>query len=358
MANIELIEVFFIDDTKNQLHIHTNDELTMYKLYWTFDNDVHTTNKEYLLTSNEKDLIFDFQYSKEKRTYFIFEYENASLLFSYRILPVDGLYNLRDIGGYKTSDGKRIKWGVGFRSDYLIQVQESSMEYIKNLKIKTIIDYRSPDEIEQSPNKNIGENETFVCNPNASIAEMAGALQSGESADGSREHMVDHARKQIANGIENGDENMVRQQLSFVSEPRAQEAFSKALSVLANESHAPSLQHCRGGKDRTGFGLMLLEGILGVSENDMVYDYLLTRKAREEKSKRYYENFLKMAEGDIKVADYMFSLFDTKDIYIQASMKRIKNDYGSICAYAKDVLHIDDEQIEVLKGIYLEDTEI
>lgn len=354
--NIRLVEAFYIGTNGNQLVIHSDEDISEYRVYWTYDNNVNSENKTFLFSHNKKVVDFEFEYSKTQRVFFIVEFDEGSIICGHRILPVAGLYNMRDIGGYKVEDGRRIKWGMGYRSDYLYHLEDTSMEYIESLNIHTIIDYRTPEEILESPNRSINEKASYNFNPNASVAEMAGILQSGETKD-SRMDMLEIAKQQIASGNLNaGDDHMINQQVGFTKEKSAIDAFSNTIKVLSDPINAPSFQNCRGGKDRTGFGLLLLEGLLGVNYEDLIYDYMLTARARKEKNKLYYQRFLKQADGDENVARYMYSLFDAKESFIKASLDKILKEYGSIVGFAKEVLNITDEMIESLKSIYLEES--
>ncbi|MFX3828793.1 tyrosine-protein phosphatase, partial [Streptococcus suis] len=78
---------------------------------------------------------------------------------------------------------------------------------------------------------------------------------------------------------------------TFAEGNESKAAFSKMLTVLANPNSPASVQHCRGGKDRTGYGAMLLLGILGVSKEDLIQDYLITGKNREERNRVKMEGY-------------------------------------------------------------------
>ena len=60
----------------------------------------------------------------------------------HRLLKMDGSYNTRELGGYKTKDGRTIKWGGLYRSDKLSDISEIDQEYIQSLGIKRIVDFR------------------------------------------------------------------------------------------------------------------------------------------------------------------------------------------------------------------------
>lgn len=352
---IKYIEAFPLDNGKTELNIVSVEEtLEEYYLYWTYEKDPFTHNRSFLFSSREKKLTFHAAPEKRKQIYFIIEWKNqAPMLFGYRILPVDGMYNLRDMGGYMTGSGKRIKWGIGFRSDYFAFLEDAGLEYVKSLGIKTIIDYRNEGEIKRSPNRELGEGvTTYTCDPNAHTAMVAGLLHNNENL-AKDEAIIEQARIAVEENPNAGDLRMIQQQLNFVISDESRAAFGTSLRLLALGSNNPSVQHCRGGKDRTGFGAMLLEGILGVPKDILIYDYMLTKRARAEKNVRYYQKYLELAK-DKRVADYLFSLFDTKPEYIEASINKILEDYGTIREYAKTALSLDDTIIKQLEDIFLE----
>ncbi|WP_312502102.1 tyrosine-protein phosphatase [Lacrimispora sp.] len=352
---IKYIEAFPLDNGKTELNIVSDGEtLEEYHLYWTYEKDPFTKNRSFLLSSREKRLTFHAAPEKRKPIYFITEWKDqAPMLFGYRILPVDGMYNLRDMGGYITESGRRIKWGVGYRSDYFAFLEDSGLEYVKNLGIKTIIDYRNEEEIKRSPNRNLGDGvTTYFCDPNAHTAMVAGLLHNNENLT-RNEAIVKQAKIAVEEKPNAGDLRMIQQQLNFVMSDESRKAFGNSLRILARRSNNPSVQHCRGGKDRTGFGAMILQGILGVPKDLMIHDYMLTKRARAEKNVRYYQRYLELAK-DERVADYLFSLFDTKPEYIEASIDKILEDFGSVREYAKAALSLDDSMISQLEDIFLE----
>ena len=68
--------------------------------------------------------------------------DNAFQNEEHRLLPMDGAHNTRELGGYKTNDGKSVKWGMLFRSDKLSDISKADQEYLQNLGINKIIDFR------------------------------------------------------------------------------------------------------------------------------------------------------------------------------------------------------------------------
>jgi len=64
-----------------------------------------------------------------------------------RHIPLTGQPNFRDLGGYAASDGRRIKWGVVYRSGELSQLSDDDVSKLGDLGIRTVVDLRSPEEV-------------------------------------------------------------------------------------------------------------------------------------------------------------------------------------------------------------------
>ncbi len=156
-----------------------------------------------------------------------------------RILSVDGVYNLRDIGNWKTADGKVIKQGLLYRSAELDGAVESKYTITPDgvNTMLTVLGIRTDMDLRYSSD-----------NKNGTDALGAGVKHVYYGAP-----MYDGA---------------------FTSEGKA--AIRKIFADLANKNNYPVLMHCTHGMDRTGTVCYLLEAILGVSEKDLMKEYQLS----------------------------------------------------------------------------------
>ena len=89
---------------------------------------------------------------------------SENLREDYRKLPFTGAHNFRDLGGYKTEDGRTVKWGKIYRSDNLHSLTDEDLKYMKRLNIKSVVDFRSVEERESEPDK-LNPNMTQVLLP-------------------------------------------------------------------------------------------------------------------------------------------------------------------------------------------------
>src|SRR5215217_6236287 len=70
-----------------------------------------------------------------------------------RLVPLEGTLNFRDIGGYPTSDGRRVRWGRIYRSDALGQLTDGDLAYLEHLGVRLICDFRDDAESERAPSR-------------------------------------------------------------------------------------------------------------------------------------------------------------------------------------------------------------
>ena len=168
-------------------------------------------------------------------------------------LAIDGLVNIRDLGGLVTADGRTVRSGRVFRSDNPKRLTDRGREqFASEVAPRVVIDLRIPLEFRR---------EGYDLGPGIEIVNCPMTPQSGinqEQIDaGMCDNLIDDYLRQIeVNG------RYVAQALSIVAEPDRQ----------------PIVVHCTAGKDRTGIIIAMLLDILGVSHEHIAADYHVTTK--------------------------------------------------------------------------------
>ncbi|MFD2831149.1 tyrosine-protein phosphatase [Corticicoccus populi] len=317
------------------------------QIYLKKDNGDHT----HLLTTDEKEVSLKLE-TDGKRPYFLIKSEDGEYTTAERTLPVEGMNNFRDMGGYLTDDGKRVKWGMLYRSDHIYNATEKGLEYVNGLGLHTIIDYRSDNEIAKYPNPEVsGDAKTYQLDPSAHTAELSAQFSSSKKDEDL--NLVNKVIEQKENNaLTDHAAVIIEQYRTFANKEPSKEAFSKMLKLAADPSAPAFLQHCRGGKDRTGFGAMLLLGILGVSKEDLVEDYMLTEENRLERNEYKMAQYRKLTSDQV-VLDQLFSFIDTRSEFLEASIDTIVEAYGSIEDYVVRELNVTEEEISSMKKMYL-----
>jgi protein-tyrosine phosphatase len=323
-------------------------------LYWTSGPGPETRKKTLVQKNAPESLLLDDPLPG-RRVYFLLDGADGAkpFVFAERCLKVPGLNNFRDYGGYRTMDGRRVKWGLLYRSDHLSSIPPQTADYIRSLGIAAIIDYRSADEIRRRPNKDIGERRTFNFDPSAHTAELA--AQFAASPDNENQALIDKVLASVPKEKINGQgEQVLDQYRNFVNSEKAKKAFHDMLAVMLDRNNAPSIQHCRGGKDRTGYGVLLVLTMLGVSKDDIIQDYMITQKNRTARNSEKMDQYRQLT-GDRNVLDYLFSLIDTREYFIEEAFRAMEKKAGSAEQYIRQELNFTDQDFRRMQKNYLQD---
>jgi len=165
-----------------------------------------------------------------------------------RLVELEGCFNFRDLGGYSSSDGRRLRWGRLFRSDALHHMTPSDLRRVREgIGVRTVVDLRSSAERRQEPRAEL-------CAPPV------------------REHHVplfDRERSGPAPALP-------LDELYFAMLQVARAPIANVIRLLAR-GELPAVVHCAAGKDRTGLVSAVLLSALGVSDADVIEDYAATR---------------------------------------------------------------------------------
>jgi protein-tyrosine phosphatase len=182
---------------------------------------------------------------------------------SIRHLPLKGTPNFRDLGGYETTDGRLVRWGLLYRSGLLSNLTASDFSYLNQLGVRVVCDFRTAKENSVQP-------EIWV--PNAQVEHISLPI-----GDGSSKSSITTMQQMLA---KNPSPEELKQWLAkiyggfvFTNAPEYAKVF-----VQLKQDHLPLLYHCAAGKDRTGVFSALVLLTLGVPEKTVVADYALTNK--------------------------------------------------------------------------------
>lgn len=273
------------------------------------------------LLIGEKAGIFNIESTNNtNRQYFIFKNNEGTILLSERHLPMEGGYNFRDLGGFKTKEGKYTKWGKLFRSDDLNHLTENDLNYLASIPMNTIVDFRSGQEIEKAPDKN----------PESLKKNISLSIEPGNIS--TYEQLFSLSEKEM-------EQFMMNLNVSLVTDSTIINKYKEFFALLQSDNDIPLMFHCSAGKDRTGMATTLILYALGVDEKTIIDDYLASNYYLADKyapMKKQYPN--------------MAALFEVRANYIKAGLEQIKKDHISIDNYLINVLKVD---IDRMKQMYL-----
>ncbi|MBS7334186.1 MAG: tyrosine-protein phosphatase [Weeksellaceae bacterium] len=241
------------------------------------------------------------------------------LMHESRILPIEGGYNFRDLGGIITGNKTIIKSNYLIRTDELSRLNTNDLEFLADLNVKTVVDFRTAEErkssIDRVPStcKNEFHLDIMAANMNAFMQKM----QSG---------LTDY-------------KHMMQQFYSdLVLEENAMKEFKEFFSILQIKENCSVIYHCTAGKDRTGIATALILKSLNVDWNTIESDYLLSNQFLEKKYAAYIEQNPSLA-----------NIFLVNAEYLQGAFEKIVEKYYSVDDYLTDHLNVD---IDLMRKIY------
>ncbi|WP_327290518.1 tyrosine-protein phosphatase [Streptomyces sp. NBC_01198] len=183
----------------------------------------------------------------------------AAVLAAERVMPLEGAANFRDLGGYRTRDGGRTRWGLVFRADAPDRLTPADLAAIDQLGLRVAYDLRTDDERTKAPSALPAavRHEPFAIGGDASRPNPLGDLfRSGR-------------------GDAIPDDFLHRVYLDMGEQDAA--VLGQVLTALAAPDGVPAVIHCTAGKDRTGMAAALLLSVLGVDDATVLDDYALSR---------------------------------------------------------------------------------
>lgn len=250
-----------------------------------------------------------------------------------RLLPLEGVQNARDIGGYRTSDGRTVKWDVIYRTAELSHLTAQDKALLKARGVRSIHDLRSVDERRDQPTVWTGEGAPAVTafDYSMDLSGFAALFQGDVTADRARDVFA----------------------ASYPEMLKMQRPQQRALFADLLKGEGAVLYHCSAGKDRTGMATALILSALGVPRETILADYEL--------SNQYYRPDLTGAEASenpqaaafMRLPENVRAIFMGVDArYLEAVFDIIDRDYGSVEAYLDQELEIDAADIQRLRSLY------
>ena len=241
-----------------------------------------------------------------------------------RHLNLAGASNFRDLGGYPGRDGRLVRWRQIFRSNHLAHLTDDDAAVLRALGVKSAFDFRGKDErVEALCGLDYIEVHSLPVEPTV-VAALRAIRESGTPL--SRAHAFDVMQDSYRNYVQ-------------VNTPRFRALFGHLL-----EDRAPLVIHCTAGKDRTGFACALILHVLGVADEVISEDYLLTNQfyRRDPSVSSDLPEEVRQVLGSVQPP------------FLAAAFEAINADYGDLENYLASGLGLGPTERKALHERYLQ----
>lgn len=232
-----------------------------------------------------------------------------------RRLHWEGCFNVRDLGGLCTRDGRLTRWGALVRMDNPGHLTDAGVCALLDYGVNTVIDLRYPTETTRYPH-------------------LAQALNSARD------------RVTIQHIPLLDEENRTEEDILFARSrdewhtyvlDRRGKAIAEVMRAIAYAAPGAVVLHCAAGKDRTGIVSALLLDFLCVAREDIAQDYAVSEEWLRPRTEQWLEPL------DEAQRAFALSLMRTAPEYVQFALRYVDERYGGTCTYLQSIgLSLDD----------------
>ncbi|KAG5466840.1 hypothetical protein LSCM1_01017 [Leishmania martiniquensis] len=248
-----------------------------------------------------------------------------------RALCLPGTTNFRDLGGYATTCGRRVREGVVFRSDSLHHVPPAVAQevLVDRLHLTHSFDFRSPDEVHLKP-YSFSRIEHVLVPIGGSMVEKLRE----PGAKVTPEYMRELVHATYRDRIDNYSHQLA-QVLQFLT----------STDFGAEGRQQSIVFHCTAGKDRTGLMAAIILHLVGVPRDTILEDYMLTSAClKRPTDAHYYYDATRISDTAIDV------IWGIDSTYLNEAFDYMKRRYGGVDAYVTEKLKIDAEAVQRLRA--------
>jgi protein-tyrosine phosphatase len=298
-----------------------------------FDDDAIVVSKQ----AERKGFASIIAPNGSKRFYFkLSDSIGFSIVCAERALGFSGGINFRDIGGYAVTGGRRVSWSRIFRSGHLSNLTASDLDFFKNLNVRRVCDFRLVEEREK-------ENARLPNNPELITLEIM---------PGVGDPRYFHKLFQKATHVEEVVVAM-RTMMSYLISDNLQSYKNFFDELLNHSAKGALLINCSAGKERTGIGVALLLRALGVPQETVLYDFMLSKIyfPAELEVDRVLEKYgVSNEEG--KGVKLIWPLLETRESYLKSAFETVDSVYGSMDNFLESGLGLDKLRLAELRRLY------
>lgn len=254
---------------------------------------------------------------------------------------ITSIENFRELGGYRTADGRRVRSGCFYRSAALGKISADDKELLERAGIKTVFDLRSANEVKAEPDimpdgaDYWNHSGITTMDKQQGNFDMRALLQEMKK----RPERIDAIQNFLVDG--------------YRTMALSSGAFAKLFEAIKREERMPLLFHCTAGKDRTGIGAAFILLALGVPEQTVIEDYFLSNHYREPANRKILAGAAELLQ-DPALLDVVKGLLEVRETYIRTTLRTIDEQYGGFDSFLQHGLQVSPLERAMLQNTYLE----
>ena len=266
-----------------------------------------------------------------------------------QLIPLDGVMNARELGGYALPDGRRVKWGMLLRGGALDKATGDDLRRLEEqYHVARIFDFRSEMEVRHAPDQvPAGMERMWLPTIDPNTEKLAKTNLPATAYHDLGRYLIAHAGDATVQTIAR------RMYSEMVLNEYTQLQYASFLHVTANMEEGAVYWHCSQGKDRTGLGAAFLLAALGADRELIMSDFAL--------SAEYYKEMVETLKarvrengGDLEAEKVIDAFVGVSCENFETALDLIEQTHGSLQDYLRDALCLTDADRERLRDRFTE----
>lgn len=268
-------------------------------------------------------------------------------------LPLKKIVNARDLGGYVTEDGRRVKKGLLIRCAHLAHASQADLDFLACLPVTQVVDFRLDFEKKGKEDQTI-PGATYLPIPVDASGPIAAQATEEERKKFTGRKTFDVKKVIVMAAFNDKAKKMVGLMYpTLVNDPDCQRQYAAFLRLLVDNEAGAVLFHCTQGKDRAGMAAAFILAALGAGRDTIIADFDETNRHYAKDLKKFSRRVRFWGGKDEELAVVKAFIGANTENFIK-TLDLIDSSYGSMETYLKGPLKLSDTDLQTLRERFLE----
>ena len=268
-------------------------------------------------------------------------------------LPFKKIVNARDLGGYVTEDGRRVKKGLLIRCAHLAQASQADLDFLAGLPVTRVVDFRLDFE-KNGKEDQVIPGAIYVSIPVDASGPIAAQATEEERKKFTGRKTFDVKKVIVMAAFNDKAKKMVDLMYpTLVNDPDCQRQYATFLRLLVDNEAGAVLFHCTQGKDRAGMAAAFILGALGAGRDTIIADFDETNRHYAQDLKKFSRRVRFWGGKEEELAVVKAFIGANTENFIK-TLDLIDDRYGSMESYLKGPLKLSDTDLQTLRERFLE----